>query len=74
VKEIFTTPNILKIENRKQMNTKFAAEDLQVTFRHLCCWGLHPVVAPATAAEHRTKVQNIFCCSIVNVKLGQKAE
>jgi hypothetical protein len=33
VKEIFTTPNILKIENRKPMNTKFAAEDLQVTSR-----------------------------------------
>ena len=42
------------------------------TSRHLCCWELHLFVAPATAAERRTKVENLFCCSIVNVKLGQK--
>ena len=29
---------------------------------------------PATAAERRTKVEILFKSSIVNVKLGQKAE
>jgi len=36
--------------------------------------GLHLSVAPATVAERRTKVQNIFSCLVVKVMLGQKAE
>lgn len=57
------------------------AKELPLTFRHLCCWGLHLFVAPGDGsrtknlpAGRQAKVENIFCCSIAIVKPGQKAE
>ena len=44
--------------------------------RHLCCWGLDlfvpPAIPPQAGLNIVTKDKNLFCCSIVKVKLGQK--
>jgi len=61
--------NVLSLEGERNV-----AVGLRTTLGICAVGGLIHSSPPATAAERRTKVQNIFCCIIVKVKLGQKAE
>jgi len=42
------------------------------TLAHLCCWGFYIRRPRRQMLNVVTKDKNLFCCSIVNVKLGQK--
>src|SRR5947207_8681525 len=45
---------------------------LQLTSTHLCCWGIYVRHAWQQKLNVVTKDKILFCCSIANVKLGQK--